>query len=331
MLILLGMFLIIISLLLFSYYRMKANEDDLNRPSFFNSKIRKYFLFFLIVLLFLTGNFLLMIDGYYNLVWFLPLIYYISYIFIRLDWRHKIVIFKVFQYYKAFSNPDLPMTQNEQLMTPVLYMLATANLPKNYQNKARKYLEDRIKKGKIKSVKDLPNEAWILLESVGKTEISDKDVDKIPLRKIDYYYEEIIENKEHRNFSTIAVDWLWRLEASFDRLFSNFSFVCLPRPDFTGEEVQLADGKFYKTGETVSNQIIQYAVFPQISGQMAKKFGWVATINEYSILAALEFQRRFPEHKFSKQIKKQHKYSDQQIFDYAQNWEKLDVNKIKLF
>ena len=79
------------------------------------------------------------------------------------------------------------------------------------------------------------------------------------------------------------------------------------------------------------DKIKQYAVFPEVNWEMACKFGWVANLNEYCVLAALEFQRRFPEHKFSKQIKKQHKYTNDQIFEYAQNWQKLDIEKIKLF
>jgi len=223
------------------------------------------------------------------------------------------------------------MTQNEQLMAPPLFMLSMAHLPKDYQDKARKYLDDRIKKGKIKSVKDLPNEAWVLLESVGEKEIGSKYVEKIPQSKIDYYYRENYEGKEHQNILKFFVNWLWQLETQFERLFKNYAFVCLARPDFTGEEVQLTDAKVFEKGKEILDQTKQYALFPQISGEMAKKFGWVANLNEYCVLAALEFQRRFPEHKFSKQVKKQHKYSNEQIFEYAQNWQKLDISKIKLF
>ena len=331
MLTLLGIFLVIVSLLLFSYFQLKANEDDLNRPSFFNSKFRKFFLLSILVLFFISGESLLIIEGFYNWTWFLPLAYFVAVYFARYTWKENLIVTRVLKYYKIFASPDAALPNKDRFFAPIGFMLTEAKLPADFFDKARKYVAKRTAEGKIKDVKDLPNEAWTILACANKGKIEEGTVNKISESKINYYYEEIYQDKEHNNFTKTFLNWLWQLEAQFERLFKNFSFVCLPRPDFTEEEVQLANAKVCEKGKTVDNQIKQYAVFPAVNWEMAKKFGWVANLDEYCVLAALEFQRRFPEHKFSKQIKKQHKYTNDQLFEYAQNWQKLDFSKIKLF
>lgn len=318
-------------MLLFTYYLQKANEDDLNRPSFFNSKIRKYFLLSCLILFFLVGEYLIIIEGLYNWTWYLPLFYLVAYYIIKEIRNKNIVIVKVFQYYKAFANPDIALSKNERLSVPVEFSLLKAGLPPEFCKKARKYLKKRIKEGKITSVRDLPNEAWTILSCVGADEIKENPENKIAESRIEYVYEERFEDKKHKNFTKVFSDWLWQLEVQFERLFRNYSFVSLPRPDFTEEEVQLAETKVFKGKHKETEGTEQYAVFPEVNWEMACKFGWVVDSDEYLALAALEFQRRYPEHKFSKQIKKLHKFSNNEIFEYAQNWEKLDISKIKMF
>ena len=323
--------MVIISLLIFSYFQLKANEDDLNRPSFFNSKTRKYFLLFCAILFFITGESLLIIEGYYNWTWFLPLAYFVAVYFARYTWKENLIVTRVLKYYRIFANPDVALPSKDRFFVPIGYMLTEAKLPADFIEKAKKYIEKRTAEGKIKDVKDLPNEAWTIFGCLNKDKIDQTSVNKISESKINYFYQEIFEDKEHNNLLKIFLHWLWALEAQLERIFRSYAFVSLPRPDFTEEEVQLADAKVHEKGKTVDNRIKQYAVFPEVNWEMACKFGWVANLDEYCILAALEFQRRFPEHKFSKQIKKQHKYTNDQIFEYAQNWQKLDIKKIKLF
>lgn len=320
---------IVVSLLLLTYYQSKANKDDYNRPSYFNSKFRKYFLFSFAVLLFVAGGYWLIIQGSYTVVWVIPILYYFAYLYYRQNFNHNVMITKVFQYYKAFSAPEIGYSKTAQLTAPIELILLQAGMPDEYCKKAHKYIEERIKSGKIKDVADLPQEAWTIFSCTGESEIVENDQHRIPVKKVRGYYEEVFEGKPQGNLTTITSDALWWLETRFERLFKNFSFVSIPRPDFTGAEVGLQDARMIAAGKETGTRL--FAVFPQIAGEAAKKLGWVKDLDEYCALAALEFQRRYPKHKFSRKIKKQHKYSNQEIFDYAQNWERLDVSKIKVF
>ncbi len=331
MLVIPGTFLVLVSLLLFTYYNMKANEDDLNRPSFFNSKKRKYFLLSCAILMFAGGEFLIFNEESYYWMGLFPLLYYLAYYLIKKESTKNIIITKTFNFYKAFSSPGLAFSDKEHLTAPVEFLVMYGKTPKDFRDKAHKYLEERIEEGKIKTARDLPQEAWTIIGSIGKAEIKQDPNNILPQKKIDYYYEEIIEGKEHKAFIKIFLNWLRDAEVQLERMFSNFAFVSQPRPDFTDEEVGLANVNVSREGVKKGEATEQLAVFPGVPLEIAEKFGWVSDSSEYYHLAALEFQRRFPKHKISKHIKKQHKYSDEEIFNYAQDWQKLDTSKIKLF
>lgn len=331
MLVIPGTFLILISLLLFTYYQMKANEDDLNRPSFFNSKKRKYFLLSCAILMFAGGEYLFLNERSYYLIVLLPLLYYTALYFIKKESTKNIIITKTFKFYHAFSIPSITFSDKEHLMAPIEFLVMFGKIPEDFRDKVQKYLRKRIKEGKIKTARDLPQEAWTVIGSIGKEEIKQDPNNILPQRKIDYYYEEIIEGKEHKNLAAILKHYFWCAEIQLERLFKKFAFISHPRPDFTDEEVGLSDVNVSREGVKKGEATEQLAVFPGVPLEIAEKFGWVSDSSEYYHLAALEFQRRFPEHKISKHIKKQHKYSDEEIINYAQDWQKLDTSKIKLF
>lgn len=331
MLFFIGFVLIVKGFLLGVYYRLKANEDDLNRPSFFNSNVRKYSLLFVIILFFFAGEYLIYDTGLYEYMWFVPLICSISYYFVKEEWRTNLIISKVLNYYKVFKSPLVALDHSEHLSAPIDFMLLQGQFDKKYIKKAKLYLETRIKEGKLKTPKDIPQEAWTVIRCVDKDKIAEDPDNRLSQKKIDYFYEEIIEGKTHKNLKTLLSDMFWNLENALERAFINFSFIAQARPDFTSEEIQL-------TNATISDPLTKkkereetIAVFPEVDVRLAQKFGWVKDLSEYLALAALEFSRRYPEHEFSKGIKKQHKYTDEQIFDYAQNWEIIDVSKIRVY
>lgn len=319
--------LLIISYLLGTYYYLKANEDDLNRPSFFNSQTRKYFLLFLIALSFLAGTYLFIKIDLIEYVFMILVICFTIHGFIKEDWRKNLIITRMFKYYKIFKNPDTNYDQKEQLIVPILFMLTEMRVDKNYQVKAQKYLEKRTKEGKFTKIKDIPQEAWTIFQCINQKEIRESE-NRLEQSKIDYFYEEVVEGKSHRNLKTVLSDIFWGAEIFLERIFVNFSFVNQARPDFTEEEIQLTTATISdpKTKKKEGEKTI--AVFPDVDVRLAQKFGWVKDVSEYLDLATLEFSRRYPEHKFSKEAKKRYKYTNEQIFDYAQNWEKLDTKKI---
>lgn len=322
---------IIFSLLLLTYYWLKANQDDYNRPSFFNSKFRKYFLLCFAIALFIFGEYLILRNGYTDWSWFLPLLYLFAYLWAKGTWNDNTITSKLFHYYKVFSGPDASLEGNDRLIVPVNFMLSMAGLPKDFLNKANKYIERRIKEGKIKDIKDLPSEVTSIIGSISKDKIDYIPENKISERKINYYYNKIVEGKEYQNLMDYLRKGFWYMEAQFEKLFKSYAFIALDRPDFSEEEVALTEANLIENGKRGEAKKQLIALFPNVHAEMARKFGWVCDLDEYAVLAALEFQRRFPDHKFSKRIEKQHKFSNQQIFDYAQNWEKLDISKIKAF
>lgn len=260
----------------------------------------------------------------------MPLLYLFAYFWAKSAWNESTITSKLFHYYKVFSGPDANLEGNDRLTVPVNFMLSMTSLPKEYLNKANKYIDKRINEGKVKDIKDMPNEITSILGSIGKDKIEFIEENKISESKLNYYYNKIVEGKEYQNLMDYLRKGFWWLEAQFEKLFKNYAFIVLNRPDFSEEEVALTEANLIENGKKGAAKKQLIALFPNVHAEMARKFGWVCDLNEYAVLAALEFQRRFPDHKFSKKIKKQHKYSKEQIFDYAQNWEKLDISKIKV-
>ncbi len=304
-----GTLLVIIAFLLGSYYQKNANEDDYNRPSFFNSKKRKYFLLCCIILFVVGGGVLLLLGKYFIWIVLLPIIIYISNYFVKEASFQNTTIIKTFKFYKIFSSPEISFSKDERLAAPIRFMLSYINAPKDFRNKADKYLKERIKEGKIKNARDLPQEAWTVLGCIYKGEITQNSGNLLPQKKIDYFYEEIIEGKEHKDFLKTLSGWLRDIEIQFERLFKNFAFISQSRPDFTNEEVALVSTReIGLKSRGKSSEMV--AIFPEWNEYIAKKFGWVKDSAEYYLLASLEFSRRFPKHEFSKEIKKKYKYSN---------------------
>lgn len=332
MIFLAGALLIVVAFLLGDYYRKNANQDDLNRPSFFNSKARKYFLLVCCVTFVICGASLLLLGGYLIWIFVLTAILYSSYIFVNKERLQNTIIRKTLHNYRVFSQPDISFSKNEVLTAPVTILLLFAKMPKDFCDMASKYLENRLKEGKIKTARDLPQEAWTIIGSTGKAEIKQNPNNVLPQSKIDYYYEEIIEGKEHKNFVKTLLSLLRNAEFYVERMFQNFAFVNLTRPDFSSTEIALARSDELDTGRRNTSENQTIATFPEVNVTAARKFGWVKDHEEYYFLASLEFSRRFPKHKFSREVKKKYKYSNQKILDYAQSWEKPEKdNGEKLF
>jgi len=318
-----GTLYIFVAFLLGIYYKKKANEDDLNRPSFFNSKFRKYLLVVIIAFLFLAGNYLLYLSGFYWSVLIILFLCYFGYSQYSMEILKNVIIKQSLIWYKVLRNPNISFETKEQLMGPVGLILSTIKQDKKYREKVDRYLLKRIEEGIFTEAKQIPQEAWTAMNCIGKKEIVSY---KYPLEKerIDYFYEEIIEGKEHHNLSKRIIDGLTNLEARFEYLFENFAFIMPPRPDFTQEEIQLVRKGEYFEHIKLGEESDEVAIFPENGVRLSVKLGWVANKEEYFFLSSLEYSRRFPDHKFSRAIKKKYKYSKQKIFDYAQNWEKLN-------
>lgn len=315
---------IIFAYLLSIYYKRKANEDDYNRPSFFNSKFRKYLFLVIIAYLFLAGAYLLFLSGLYWAIFIILLLCYFGYSHYKMEILKSTIVKHSLTYYKVLRNPEISFETKEQLIGPIGLMLVMIKKDDQYRKKVDEYLNKRIEEGKFTEAKQIPLEAWSVIACLSKKEITPQTAYPLEQKRIDYFYEEIIKGKEHHNLSKRILNSLYDLQVRIEHMFGGFSFISLPRPDFTQEEIQLVRKSEYCDNPKKGEENDEIAIFSNNSEQLAIKLGWVANSEEYFFLSGLEYSRRFPDHKFSKLIKKKYKYTKQKIFDYAQNWEKLD-------
>jgi len=325
MLFLAGMILIVIAFLLGLYYFLNFKEDDLNRPSFFNSWLRKALLLSAIIVVFSAGEYLLFSIRFYYWMPIIPIACWLVYQYAQLQWSRDVIITKLFEYYKIFSTPGYGYANKEELLTvPIEFALAMSSVDLEFKQLAKKYLDQRVKEGKLKTAQDMPQEAWDILGCICKKEIKPSTATPLSPARIKYIYEEVVEGKEHHDFRHWISDVYFNAKVQLERTTMNFSFVKQARPDFTDEDVQLVEAEAPVSGKETLGGITLVAEFPKRIPLLAKKFGWVRDFEEYHKLAALEFSRRYPKHKFSKEVRKKYKYTNKQIFNYAQNWDKLD-------
>lgn len=105
-----------------------------------------------------------------------------------------------------------------------------------------------------------------------------------------------------------------------------FSLARPPRPDFSKEDVELITVKAMSSDGTGEPEYYESPVFPKIPAEVAKKYYWISSYEEYQFLAALLFCSRFPEHPFSKRRKKFMKdYSKADVIAFANGTKKLKV------
>jgi len=325
MLFIIGMIFIVIAFLLSLYFLLNFREDDLNRPSFFNSRIREAILLSAIIVIFFVGEYLLFSIGFYYWMLIIPVACWLVYRYARSEWNRDVIITKLFQYYKVFSMPGHGyIKKEEQLTVPIEFALALTRVDREFKQLAKKYLEQRVKEGKLKKIKDMPQETWNILLCADKKEITASQTNLLNRARIDYIYEEVIEGKEYHDLRRWISDIIFKANIQLEKTTMNFSFVKQTRPDFTKEDVQLVEAETTVSDKGTLQKPTLVAEFPERIPLLAKKFGWVTDFDEYHKLAALEFSRRYPKHIFSKETRKKYKYTNKQIFNYAQNWDKLD-------
>lgn len=79
-----------------------------------------------------------------------------------------------------------------------------------------------------------------------------------------------------------------------------FSLARPPRPDFSKEEVELITVKEMRSDGSGEPEYYMQPVFPKIPAEIAKKYCWISSYEEYQFLAAILFCLRFPKHTYTK-------------------------------
>jgi hypothetical protein len=88
-----------------------------------------------------------------------------------------------------------------------------------------------------------------------------------------------------------------------------------PYPDFTKEPIAL---NIYD-GEVIdSKDFGEHAFFQNITPVQAEREGWMK-YERYQTIADLEYSRRYPYHKFSKQVRKDFPFADRLIYLYSKD------------
>lgn len=105
-----------------------------------------------------------------------------------------------------------------------------------------------------------------------------------------------------------------------------FSLARPPRPDFSKEEVELITVKEMNSDGTGEPEYYLQAVFPKIPAEVAKKYYWVSSYDEYQFLAAILFCLRFPKHDYTKNHKELVKaHSKEDVLAFANGTRKLKI------
>jgi len=94
-------------------------------------------------------------------------------------------------------------------------------------------------------------------------------------------------------------------------------------PDLSQEPVELLQYRISDVGEPTQTPI--HATFPTFPIERAIFEGWVDTIDEYVVLADLEYARRFPDQDFSKDMRKFLHFSDEEILSTVRGERQLVV------
>jgi hypothetical protein len=108
--------------------------------------------------------------------------------------------------------------------------------------------------------------------------------------------------------------------------FRTFSLARPPRPDFSKEEVELITVKEIKPDGSGNPEYYMQPVFPKIPAEIAKKYHWISSYEEYQFLAAILFCLRFPKHTFTKNHKELvAMHSKEDVMAFANGTKKLNI------
>jgi hypothetical protein len=133
--------------------------------------------------------------------------------------------------------------------------------------------------------------------------------------------------KDH-NFLEKIILWSSYYLAILNDKIATFSLLRPPRPDFYNLDIELINVIEGPINE--NNDYYKLAIFPQVSPQVAKKYHWIETYEEYELLATLLFCHKYPQHPYSlsrRKYKIAKKYSPQQIRAIAKGEIKINIVK----
>ena len=314
---LLAFIILLIGLLVFTYYWINNKKYFGNRPTFFKSKPRRFLLIIFFIVCAIYSAYLFQIaDWGYGWIFMIIVFYVVGYFIVDEGVRHNEMIDKVFRAYHAFSLPDVLIKKEDLLPNTAGFAMDWLGYSKPTVEKAMDYINSEIAERRIKNVFDIPPAiatyfAALMNSKDPKTFDEKVTFSKARLQKIhDRVFKGIDDRSEMRKMLDNVVTFI-------DRNFKNFSLVSYQRPIFSQEQVELREHALYKKGKKEKPEYKIMALFPEIPGNLAYKFGWIEEREHYMLLANLEFARRNPEHYLSKEIKKKYKFSDQEIIDMA--------------
>ena len=97
-----------------------------------------------------------------------------------------------------------------------------------------------------------------------------------------------------------------RADLKIKRPFYYYLLFFLPkkqRPDFTKEPLEIKE-LHWRDDFIPEEMIANEPMFSNISPVVTLKNNWFHNVQEYQIIASLEFARRYPSHEYSKKIRK---------------------------
>ncbi len=314
---LLAFVILIIGLLVYTYYWINITWFNGHIPAtFFKSKARRYSLVAISLLCVACSGYLFHTSDWgLGWVFIVILFYVVGYFLVTERIRQDTMIEKIFRAYHAFSLPDVGVKKVDLLPNTAEFSMDWIGYSKQTRKKAMNYINGEIKEGRIKNVFDLPSAIATYFAALANSK-DPKSFEKVSFSKerLQKIHDGVYAGTDNRNELRKFFD---NVVILIDRNFKNFSLVSYQKPDFAKEEVELIEHTLYKNGRKEKPEHKIMAMFSNVPGNLAYKFGWVNSLEEYMILANLEFARRNPGHYLSKEIKSKYKFSDQEIIDFA--------------
>lgn len=118
----------------------------------------------------------------------------------------------------------------------------------------------------------------------------------------------------------------WLLSYYRIKNFLVFGLIKEPRPNFSKEPVEICTTNIKNLGDNKDN-FRNEPIFTNINPIKAKEQKWLHNFYEYSFLAGMEFARRFPNHKYSKNMRKHYPYTNKQILAIAKGKQPFYINQ----
>ncbi len=258
-------------------------------------------------------------DWGYGFTIMLIFFYILGYFIIAEGIRQNTMIEKVFRSYHAFSLPDVGFKKKDLLPNTAGFAMEWMGYSKQTVEKAMEYIKGEIKDNKINDVFDIPSAIATYFNALVNSK-DPKNFEKVVFtrERLERIYNRIYKGIDDRSKLRKMYD---DFVIVVDRNFKSFSLFSLQQPNFANEEVELREHAMYTKGKNKEPEHKILAMFTGVPGNLAYKFGWVNSLEEYMILANLEFARRNPGHYLSKKIRKKYKFTDQEIQDFAEGAE----------